>query len=59
MRVYAKERFVEIRHFEYFCALFVVVFLTYGGQVPSCLQGWKKESNTTLRSVEHSANSGV
>ena len=21
----------EIRHFEYFCVLFVVVFLTYGG----------------------------
>ena len=38
-RVYANESFVEIRHFEYFCTLFVVVFLTYGGQMPFCLQG--------------------
>ena len=43
-RVNANQSFIGImRHFEYFCALFVVVFLTYGGIPFVCKDGKKHQ----------------
>ena len=40
-----------MRHFEYFCALFVVVFLTYGGIPFVCKDGKNIKYNQDQSSI--------